>query len=110
MTNNNNDDQLIMAPELLGEGVANTETVKEDVIATEPSTEVKALSDEALAKIVAALKAAQVTNFKHRLQGKANTAKPKINRSFHNGELILTSERNKLSWEEIHASNNIIRK
>lgn len=71
---------------------------------------VQELSSDSLAQVLSALKAAQPTNFKARFQGVAGSAKVKVDLSWHNGELIPTAERNKLSWEEIHASNNVIRK
>jgi hypothetical protein len=68
------------------------------------------LTEGNLEALVAALKSAQPSNFKHRFQGVAGAGKAKVDMSWHNGELIPTAERNKLSWEEVHASNNVIRK
>jgi hypothetical protein len=89
MENDNND--IVVAPTLEA-----TETTQE-------------LSQDQLGALVAALKNAQPTNFKARFQGIAGTAK-RVDKSWHNGKLITTEERNKLSWEDIHASNNVVRK
>lgn len=49
--------------------------------------------------------------FKQKLTGMPSlNAKAKVSKSWHNGKLISTAERNALSWEEVHASNNVIRK
>ena len=91
MEDNNNNDQLVEAPS----------------IPVEAANEV---SQEQLAKIVQALRTASPTNFKARFQGIVGTAKPKVSKHWYNGNLISKADFDKLSWEEIHASNNVIRK
>lgn len=97
---NNNNDQSALPAEVQLPSIS-------DLDAKDTANEI---SPEQLGKIIAAMKAAQPTNFKQRMRGTPGTAKPKISKSWHNGEPMLTSERNKLTWEEIHASNNVIRK
>ena len=100
----NNNDQLVTAPTM--EVLSVDQEAKELTVA--PTTQ--ELSQEQLAKVLESLKSAQPTNFKHRFQGRAGTAKAKVAKHWYNGELISQTDFDKLSWEEIHASNNVIRK
>ena len=90
----NNNNEVVVAPEV---PVVSDEAVSE-------------MSQDQLASIVAALKAAQPTNFKARFQGTAGSAKAKVAKYWFNGELVTKEAHDKLSWAEVHASNNVIRK
>ena len=85
----------------------NDNVVAPEIPVAEAAQEV---TQEQLTALVSALKSAQPTNFKHRFQGIAGSAKPKVAKHWYNGELISDEDFKKLSWEEVHASNNVIRK
>lgn len=99
MDNNNNETGT--------SGDMSEQALKIESTATET---VQEMTQDQLAQLAAVLKQAQPTNFKRRMQGYAGTAKAKPSKYWYNGNLILKEEFDKLSWEEIHASNNVIRK
>ncbi len=119
MENNNNDSNEVVAPTFqVGEehglvsgdvtSIGTVAEVTDDSITIDSST--NEMSQEQLATVLAALKNAQPTNFKARFQGIVGTAKPRVSMFWFNGKRLTKDEHDKLSWEEVHASNNIIRK